>query len=52
MNFLFTCPKNGKVFESSAFSLTDHQGIATTPNGRGVLKATVALTTPCPFSGE
>lgn len=52
MNFLFTCPNNGKVFETDAFSITDHQGIVTTPDGRKILKATVVLTTPCPFCGE
>jgi hypothetical protein len=52
MNFIFTCPRKGATFETEAFSLTDNQGIATTPDGRKVLKATVVLDAPCPLCGE
>lgn len=52
MNFIFVCPREGKTFETDAFSLMDNRGIFTTSNGCRVLKATVVLDKPCPFCGE
>jgi len=52
MNFVFSCPETGKAFETDDFSLTENRGVATTDDGRKVLEAVVALSTPCPFCGR
>ncbi len=51
MKFIFSCIETGKTFETNDFSLTENNGVARTPDGRKVLKATVVLNTPCPFCG-
>lgn len=52
MNFIFTCPNNGQVFETDAFSIIENRGVAQDPDGNRYLDAQVRLDGVCPYCGE
>lgn len=52
VKFIFVCPNNNEVFESSTFSIVDNRGITTDDAGNKNLDAKVSLDEPCPFCGE
>lgn len=52
MDFIFVCPEQNKVFESSDFSILENRGVAVDDAGNKTLDAKVALDKPCPFCGQ
>ncbi|MCJ7600897.1 MAG: hypothetical protein MUO63_05255 [Desulfobulbaceae bacterium] len=52
MKFIFVCPNNNEVFESSNFSILENRGVITDETGNKTLDAKVALNEPCPFCGK
>jgi hypothetical protein len=52
VKFIFVCPKENEVFESSDFKILDNKGIITDEAGNKSLDAKVALDEPCPFCGQ
>jgi len=52
LNFIFNCPNENKIFESSNFTIRDNKGIAIDETGNKTLDAKVALTEACPFCGQ
>ncbi len=52
VNFIFVCPNENAVFESSAFTIFDNLGVSTDSTGNKILEAKVALDEPCPFCGQ
>jgi hypothetical protein len=52
MKFIFVCPTQNKVFESTKFSVLENRGVITDVKGNKTLDAKVALNQPCPFCGQ
>ncbi len=52
VKFIFVCPHNNGVFESSDFSILDNMGITIGEAGNKFLDAKVALNEACPFCGQ
>lgn len=52
VNFIFVCPNENKVFESSDFEVRENRGVTTDEAGNKTLDAKVALNEPCPFCGQ
>jgi hypothetical protein len=52
MNFIFTCPETGKIFEALDFTITENQGVVIDADGRRRLEARVTLDGPCPYCGQ
>jgi hypothetical protein len=52
MKFVFVCPNQNEVFESSDFRILDNRGVISDRAGNKTLDAKVALENPCPFCGE
>ena len=50
--FVFTCPRDNRVFESSAFCIVENQGVVENGNGKRFLDAKVMLEDACPYCGE
>jgi hypothetical protein len=51
MKFVFVCPNQNAVFESSDFRILDNRGVVVDKAGNKTLDAKVALEKPCPFCG-
>jgi hypothetical protein len=51
MKFVFVCPNQNEVFESSDFTILDNRGVVCDEAGNKTLDAKVALKNPCPFCG-
>ena len=52
VKFVFVCPNENQVFESSDFQIVDNRGVTTDHAGNKILDAKVALNNPCPFCGQ
>jgi len=52
VKFIFVCPNENEVFESSDFKILDNRGIITDDAGNKSLDAKVALDKPCPICGQ
>ena len=52
MKFIFVCPGNQQIFESSDFCIIDYKGPRDDDQGRKELDAKVKLLKPCPLCGE
>ena len=52
VKFIFVCPLQNKVFESSDFAIVENRGVITDKAGNKTLDAKVALDKPCPFCGK
>lgn len=52
VKFIFICPNEKRVFESSVFQICDNRGVATAEDGNRTLDAKVALNESCPFCGR
>jgi len=50
VKFIFACPLQNKVFESSDFAIVENRGVITDKDGNKTLDAKVALDKPCPFA--
>jgi phosphotransferase system HPr-like phosphotransfer protein len=49
MEFIFTCPETNRVFHTSAFDITENNGVRIEADGSRSLDAKVALRDPCPY---
>lgn len=52
MKFIFVCPLQNRVFESSDFHIIENKGVIVDDSGNKILDAKVALSRPCPFCGQ
>ncbi len=52
IKFIFICPTQNKMFESSDFKILDNRGVITDEAGNKTFDAKVALDKPCPFCGH
>jgi hypothetical protein len=52
VNFLFSCPEQGKPFETDRFELVDNRGVKEDAGGNRYLDARVRLSAPCPVCGK
>lgn len=52
LKFIFMCPTQNKMFESSDFNILGYKGVMTDETGNRTLDAKVALNEPCPFCGQ
>ncbi len=52
VKFIFVCPNENEVFESSNFKILDNRGVVTDDTGNKTLDAKVALNEPCPLCGQ
>ena len=52
VKFIFICPNQNEMFESSDFNILDNRGVITDEDGNKSLDAKVALNEPCPFCGR
>jgi len=48
MELVFQCPRTGENFSTEEYSLVDNEGVVSNQRGEKVLKAKVAVTSPCP----
>ena len=49
MKFIFTCPKDGRSFDSDDFKITEDHGVTVDEHNRKRWNAKVELLFPCPF---
>ena len=52
MKFIFVCPLQNRVFESSDFHIIENKGVIIDDSGNKILDAKVALNQPCSFCGQ
>ncbi len=52
MDFIFSCPATGRIFETAAFRIVENKGVVTESDGKKRLDARLALDEPCPYCGQ